>query len=133
MAKQPKGEWVVVGFNYDLLEAKIAEADLAIQPTAAYLQAAPSAPDEARQAAGSVPKKSKKITTVVPKAIVAEAKKKRPRCRMSRRSGWRSSIEREAITCPLMNGLFPTNSLVLRSTTRSGSWRMPAAVRTRSG
>ena len=25
MAKQPKGELVVVGFNYDLLEAKIAD------------------------------------------------------------------------------------------------------------
>ena len=32
-----------------------------------------------------------------------------------------------------MHDSFPSNSLVLRNTTRIGSWRMPAAVRTRCG
>ena len=152
MAKQPqKGELVVVvGFNYDLLEAKVAEqarssaerirqkvkktlesiievgndlvavkealphgqfgpwlraefgwgermaqnfmavagafgpkteiiADLAIQPTAAYLLAAPSAPDEARQAALERAEAGEQITTAVAKEILAETRKRRPR------------------------------------------------------
>ena len=151
MAKQPKGELVVVvGFNYDLLETKIAEkvrssaerirqkvkktlesiievgndlvavkealphgqfgpwlkgefgwgermaqnfmavaeafgpkteiiADLAIQPTAAYLLAAPSAPDEARQTALERAEAGEQITTAVAKEILAETRKKRPR------------------------------------------------------
>jgi len=151
VAKQPKGELVVVvGFNYDLLETKIAEkvrssaerirqkvkktlesiievgndlvavkealphgqfgpwlkgefgwgermaqnfmavaeafgpkteiiADLAIQPTAAYLLAAPSAPDEARQTALERAEAGEQITTAVAKEILAETRKKRPR------------------------------------------------------
>lgn len=153
MAKQQKGELVVVGFNYDLLEAKIAEqarssaqrirdkvkrtiqdiidvgndllavrtalphgqfgpwlaaefgwtertarnfmavaerfgpkteiiSDLTIQPTAAYLLAAPSAPDEAREAAIERAEAGEQITTAVAKEILAEARKKsRPRRR----------------------------------------------------
>jgi gas vesicle protein len=151
MAKQPKGELVpvVVGFNYDLLEPKVAEqarssaerirakvkktvediievgndllavkealehghflkwlraefgwgertaynfisvaerfkianfASLPIQPSAAYLLAAPSVPDEARQVAIQKAEAGEAITTKVAKEIVAEAKKKkRPR------------------------------------------------------
>ena len=150
MAKQPKGELVVVGFNYDLLETKVAEqarssaerirqsvkktlesiievgqdlvavkealphgqfgswlkaefgwgermaqnfmavakafgakseiiADLAIQPTAAYLLAAPSAPDEARQAALERDEAGEQITSAVAKEILAETRKQRPR------------------------------------------------------
>lgn len=148
MAKQPKGELVpvVVGFNYDVLEAKVAEqvrssaqaihqqlqntlesavkigqellavkealehghflpwlraefgwsertaynfmsvaqrfelatiANLPIQPTAAYLLAAPSVPDEARQAAIEKAEAGEEISTTVAKEIVAEAKKKK--------------------------------------------------------
>ena len=131
MAKQPKGELVVVGFNYDLLETKVAEqarssaerirervkktvediidvgndllavkealphghfgpwlkaefgwsersaqnfmsvaerfksakfADLPIQPSAAYLLAAPAVPDEARQVAVEKAEAGEEIT-----------------------------------------------------------------------
>lgn len=149
MAKQPKGELVVVGFNYDLLETKLADkvrnaadrirervkktvedivevgndllavkealphgqflpwikaefgwgertaqnfmsvaeqfksakiADLPIQPSAAYLLAAPSVPDEARQKAVEKAEAGEEITFATAKEIVAEArKKKRPR------------------------------------------------------
>jgi hypothetical protein len=55
-------------------------ANLTILPTAAYLLAAPSVPDEARQVAIERAEGGEKITTVVAKEIVAEAKKKtRPR------------------------------------------------------
>ncbi len=147
MAKQPKGELVVVvGFNYDLLETKVAEhvrtsadrirervkktvediidvgndlltvkealphgqfgpwlkaefgwsersaqnfmsvaerfksakfADLPIQPSAAYLLAAPAVPDEARQVAIEKAEAGEEITFATAKEIVAEAKKKR--------------------------------------------------------
>jgi hypothetical protein len=54
-------------------------ADLTIQPTAAYLLAAPSVLDEARQVAIELAEAGEKITTSVAKEIVAEArKKKRP-------------------------------------------------------
>ena len=151
MAKQPKGELVVVGFNYDLLETKVADkvrsaadrirekvkktiediievgndllavkealphgqfgpwlkaefgwgermaqnfmsvaerfgpnteiiADLTIQPTAAYLLAAPSAPDEAREQAVERAEAGEQITAAVAKEILAETrKKKRPK------------------------------------------------------
>ena len=150
MAKQPKGELVVVGFNYDLVETKIAEqarssaerirqkvqktiediievgqelvavkdavghghfgpwlraefgwtertaqnfmsvaerfggntkliSDLSIDATAAYLLAAPSAPDEARQTAVERAEAGEQITTAVAKEILAETRKKRPR------------------------------------------------------
>jgi hypothetical protein len=151
VAKQVKGELVpvVVGFNYDVLEAQVADqarntadrirqrlkktledlievgndllavkealehgqflkwlraefgwsertaynftsvaerfklatiASLPIQPTAAYLLAAPSVPDEARQQAIERAEAGEEINTVVAKEIVAEArKKKRPR------------------------------------------------------
>jgi hypothetical protein len=150
VAKQPKGELVVVGFNYELLETEVAEqarssadrirqkvkktleaiievgqdlvtvkealphgqfgpwlkaefgwgermaqnfmsvagafgtkteiiADLAIQPTAAYLLAAPSAPDEARQAALERAEGGEQITSAVAKEILAETRKQRPR------------------------------------------------------
>src|SRR5436190_867105 len=55
-------------------------ADLAIQPTAAYLLAAPSAPDEARQTAIERAEACEQITTAVAKEILAETrKKKRPK------------------------------------------------------
>jgi hypothetical protein len=150
MAKQPKGELVpVVGFNYDLLETKVADkvrssaqtirqqlqntlenavmigqaflvvkealehgqflpwlkaefgwsertaynfmsvaqrfelatiANLPIQPTAAYLLAGPSVPDEARQVAVEKAEAGEEITVSAAKEIVAETrKKKRPR------------------------------------------------------
>jgi hypothetical protein len=52
-------------------------SDLTIQPTAAYLLAAPSVPDEARQVAVEKAEAGEEITTAVAKEIVAEAKKKR--------------------------------------------------------
>jgi hypothetical protein len=151
VAEEPKRGIVVVGFNYDLLEAKVAElarssadcirekvkktiediievgndlvavryalphgqfgpwlraefgwtertarnfmavaerfgpkteiiSDLLIVPTAAYLLAAPSAPDEAREVAFERAEAGEQITTAVAKEILAEArKKKRPR------------------------------------------------------
>ena len=149
MAKQPKGELVVIGFNYDLLETKLADkvrtaadriregvqktvediiqigndllavkealphgqflpwlkaefgwsersaqnfmsvaekfksakiADLPIQPSAAYLLAAPSVPDEAREKAVEKAEAGEEITFATAREIVAEArKKKRPR------------------------------------------------------
>jgi hypothetical protein len=151
VAKQPKGELVpvVVGFNYDLLEGKIAEqarstaerirgrlrktledlievggdllevkealphgqfgawlkaefgwsertaqnfmsvaerfksakfAELPIQPSAAYMLAAPAVPDEARQVAVEKAEAGEEITVATAREIVAEAKKKkRPR------------------------------------------------------
>ena len=55
-------------------------ADLPIQPSAAYLLAAPAVPDEAREAAIEKAKAGEQITVLAAKAIVAEAKqKKRPR------------------------------------------------------
>jgi len=55
-------------------------SDLTIQPTAAYLLAAPSAPDEARQQAIERAEAGEEITTSVAKEILAETrKKKRPR------------------------------------------------------
>jgi gas vesicle protein len=147
VAKQPqKGELVIVGFNYDLLEAKVAEqarssadrirervkktvediidvgndllavkealphgqfgpwlkaefgwsersaqnfmsvaerfksakfAELPIQPSAAYLLAAPTVPDEARQVAVEKAEAGEEITFAAAREIVAEAKKKR--------------------------------------------------------
>jgi hypothetical protein len=56
-------------------------ADLTIQPTAAYLLAGPSVPDEARQVALERAEAGEKITTSVAKEIVAQTKKKRPRRR----------------------------------------------------
>lgn len=54
-------------------------ADLPIQPSAAYLLAAPSVPDEARQKAVEKAEAGEEITFVAAKQIVAEArKKKRP-------------------------------------------------------
>lgn len=52
-------------------------ADLPIQPTAAYLLAAPSVPDEARQVAIKKAEAGEQITVAEAKEIVAEAKKKR--------------------------------------------------------
>jgi uncharacterized protein YecE (DUF72 family) len=54
-------------------------ADLAIQPTAAYLLAAAFAPDEARQAALERAEASEQITSAVAKEILAETRKQRPR------------------------------------------------------
>jgi len=55
-------------------------ADLTIQPTAAYLLAGPSVPDEAREKAVERAEAGEQITTAVAKEIVAETrKKKRPR------------------------------------------------------
>jgi hypothetical protein len=148
VAKQSKGELVpvVVGFNYDLLETKVAEqvrssadrirdrvkktvediieigndllavkealehgqfgpwlkaefgwsersaqnfmsvadrfksaklAELPIQPSAAYLLAAPAVPDEARQVAIEKAEAGEEITFTTAKEIVAEAKKRK--------------------------------------------------------
>jgi Protein of unknown function (DUF3102) len=150
VAKQAKGELVVVGFNYELVETKVAEqarssaerirqkvqktiediievgqelvdvkeavghghfgpwlraefgwtertaqnfmsvaerfggntkliSDLPIDATAAYLLAAPSAPDEARQTAVERAEAGEQITSAVAKEILAETRKKRPR------------------------------------------------------
>jgi gas vesicle protein len=149
VAKQPKGKLVVIGFNYDLLDTKLAEkvrttadrirerikktvediievgndllavkealphgqflpwlkgefgwsersaqnfmsvaekfksakiADLPIQPSAAYLLAAPSVPDEAREKAVEKAVAGEEITFASAKEIVAEVKrKKRPK------------------------------------------------------
>lgn len=55
-------------------------ADLPIQPTAAYLLAAPAVPDEAREVAIEKAKAGEEITVSAAKEIVAQAKKKkRPR------------------------------------------------------
>lgn len=146
MAKQPKGELVVLGFDYSPLDTKIAEqarstaerirerlkktledlievgsgllevkealphgqflpwlkaefgwsermaqnfmsvaeqfksakfAELPIQPSAAYLLAAPAVPDEARQVAIEKAEAGETITFTTAKEIVKEAKKKR--------------------------------------------------------
>jgi hypothetical protein len=149
VTKQPKGELVVIGFNYDLLETKVADrvrsaadrirermkktvediievgndllavkealphgqflpwlkaefgwsersaqnfmsvaeqfksakiADLPIQPSAAYLLAAPSVPDEAREKAVEKAEAGEEITFATAREIVAEVRKrKRPR------------------------------------------------------
>src|ERR1700730_8676906 len=147
MARQSRGDLVVIGFNYDLVEPKVADklrsmadrirqkvkksleniieigndltavkeelphgefgpwlkaefgwgermaqnfmsvaerfgtkteiiADLTIEPTAAYLLAAPSVPDEARQMAVERAEAGEQITTSVAKEIVAETRKK---------------------------------------------------------
>jgi hypothetical protein len=146
VAKQPKGELVVVGFNYGLLDTKVADkvrssadrirekvrkalgglieigkdlqtvkealphgqftpwlkaefgwsertaqnfmsvaerfgpkteiiADLTIQPTAAYLLAAPSVPDEARVKAIERAQAGEQITTALARKILAESRK----------------------------------------------------------
>lgn len=55
-------------------------ADLPIQPSAAYLLAAPSVPDEAREKAVEKAEAGEEITFATAKELVAEArKKKRPR------------------------------------------------------
>jgi hypothetical protein len=51
-------------------------SDLQIEPTAAYLLAAPSAPDEARQAAVELAESGKRITAKVAKKILADERKK---------------------------------------------------------
>jgi hypothetical protein len=51
-------------------------SDLRIAPTAAYLLAAPSAPDEAREAAIERAEGGEQITTTVAKEILAETRKK---------------------------------------------------------
>ena len=50
-------------------------SDLQLAPTAAYLLAAPSVPDEARQVALDRAEAGEQITTAVAKKIVAEARK----------------------------------------------------------
>jgi hypothetical protein len=54
-------------------------ADLPIQPSAAYLLAAPSVPDEARQVAVEKAEAGEEITFATAKKIVAEVMKRRPR------------------------------------------------------
>src|SRR5207248_9850901 len=51
-------------------------SDLTIQPTAAYLLAAPSAPDEARQQAIERAEAGEEITTSVAREIMAESRQK---------------------------------------------------------
>jgi hypothetical protein len=168
VAKQPKGELVVVGFNYDLLESKLADkvrtaadrirervkktvegiievgndlmavkealphgqflpwlkaefgwsersaqnfmsvaerfksakiADLPIQPSAAYVLAAPSVPDEAREKAVEKAEAGEEITFAAAREIVAEARKKRrsrrPKTREAEKLGSRLVIALE--------------------------------------
>jgi hypothetical protein len=52
-------------------------ADLTFQPTAAYLLAAPSVPDEARDKAIERAEAGERITTIVAREIVAAARKKK--------------------------------------------------------
>jgi hypothetical protein len=52
-------------------------AELPIQPSAAYLLAAPTVPDEARQVAVEKAEAGEEITVATAREIVAEAKKKR--------------------------------------------------------
>ncbi len=52
-------------------------SDLSIDATAAYLLAAPSAPDEARQTAVERAEAGEQITTAVAKEILADTRKKR--------------------------------------------------------
>ena len=52
-------------------------AELPIQPSAAFLLAAPAVPDEARQVAVEKAEAGKEITVATAREIVAEAKKKR--------------------------------------------------------
>lgn len=56
-------------------------SDLRIDPTAAYLLAAPSAPDEAREAAVERAESGERITAKVAKKILAEERKKPARRR----------------------------------------------------
>jgi hypothetical protein len=58
-------------------------ADLTIQPTAAYLLAAPPASDEAREEAIKRAEAVEKVTTEVAKEILAETRKKGPSKRKS--------------------------------------------------
>jgi len=52
-------------------------ADLPIQPSAAYLLAAPSAPDEARRTALEMAFEGEQITTKMARKIVAKARKRK--------------------------------------------------------
>jgi hypothetical protein len=60
-------------------------SDLAIAPTAAYLLAAPSAPDEARQTALERAEAGEQITPNVAKEILAKVRKKKESKRAARR------------------------------------------------
>jgi hypothetical protein len=62
-------------------------ADLEIPPTAAYLLAAPSVPDEARQAAIERAKGGEQITTAVAREIVAEVRKEAAKKKKGPRKG----------------------------------------------
>jgi Protein of unknown function (DUF3102) len=169
LAKQPKGELVLVGFNYDLLDSRVAEearssaqrirdkvkrtiediievgndllairealphgqfgpwlaaefgwtertarnfmavaerfgprtemiSDLTIQPTAAYLLVAPSAPDEAREAAIKRAEAGEQITTAVAKKILSETRKKS-------RPTKKKALSADKLTARLINAL----------------------------
>jgi hypothetical protein len=54
-------------------------SDLQIDPTAAYLLAAPSAPDEARETAVERAEAGERVTTAVAKEILAKARRKTTR------------------------------------------------------
>jgi hypothetical protein len=73
-------------------------ADLPIQPTAAYLLAAPAVPDEVREAAIEKAKAGEQIT-VTAKEIVTEAKKKKKageRASRFQKTAWRAGRESAA-------------------------------------
>jgi len=82
------GKWLLAEFGWAERTARnfmsVAEqfgksanfAELPIQPSAAYLLAAPSAPDEARQVAIEKAEAGEEITFAAAKVIVAEARKK---------------------------------------------------------
>ena len=83
-------QWLGAEFGWSLRTAhnfmSVAErfqsatfANLPIQPSAAYLLAASSVPDEARMVAVAKAESGEMITFAIAKAIVAAVKKKRPR------------------------------------------------------
>jgi hypothetical protein len=82
------GPWLKAEFGWSERQAQnfmsVAErfksakfADLPIQPSAAYMLAAPAVPDEARQVAIEKAEAGQEITFTTAKEIIAEAKKKR--------------------------------------------------------
>ena len=74
MSKRQARRFILVAERFGGKSAII--ADLPIQPTAAYLLAAPAVPDEAREVAIEKAKAGEQITVAAAKEIVAEAKKK---------------------------------------------------------
>jgi hypothetical protein len=77
-------------------------ADLKIQPTAAYLLASPTVPDEARERALQRAEAGEQITSAIAKKILAESRRKKR---------------------PKQEGLQPTDKLTIRLVTRLTQFR----------